>query len=169
MPDIAEPYNTCYTAEREDTHQQIWFGIGSGGTNRGVYYNTLDDNNESVIAGDWALHVDANNTVFLNHILMTNQKQGSATKVGNYWTSGAISFLRRGNVVHCQASPAMTAMTGRVTFATIPVGFRPYGTVYAHENGSDQYYLLDTTGAIQNGISQTAGNKYFSVDYLAKD
>ena len=162
---VGEPFNTCYATRRTDTKKEIWMGIGTGGYNRGLYYNTLDSDGH-VVSGDWGFHVDANDIVYIKHIPMAGLQQASAIKVGSAWTGGGINFVRYGNIVHCQCSPNMAALSTRTKVATIPVGYRPIGTVYAHENGTTQYWLFDTDGSIYSN-GGTAGYKYFSIDYVA--
>lgn len=48
--------NTYYVAERTDTNKKISFGIGAGGTNRGIW-----DNSD----GAWALYMDANDRLHI--------------------------------------------------------------------------------------------------------
>ena len=50
--------DTGYHAKRTDTDTEVWFGVGSGGTNHGVYSKKL---------GKWILHGDEN-YVYINGI-----------------------------------------------------------------------------------------------------
>lgn len=51
--------NKSYTAKRTDTGKTIWFGIGSGGSNRGIYDETLNN---------WLLYYDDAHVGINTHI-----------------------------------------------------------------------------------------------------
>lgn len=75
--------DTGIKLERTDTGHGIYFGIGGGGENRGIYDYTLDK---------WIYHVDANGKVYANGIdtdflLRTDPTKLSPT-TANGWTVG---------------------------------------------------------------------------------
>lgn len=100
----------------------------------------------------------------LQHRVIPNNANATATKVGNYWTAGELTAYRRGNVCQLVGNPTLTKLTKRTTVAQLPAGFRPAAVAYNTINGSYEYVLVNSDGTIQfNEIS--AGVKWFSVTY----
>lgn len=75
--------DTGFYATRSDTGTQVWMGVGSGGTNHGLYSSTL---------GKWMVYGDGSN-VYLNGIATTVKRytSSSGTTTGTAITSSSAS------------------------------------------------------------------------------
>lgn len=140
--------NTAYYAERTDTGASVWFGVGSQGTNHGVYSKTLSK---------WIVHSDGTNVFFDGRGVKTlTAKTHSGYGTNNnylidvstlsYW-NGAYSSSNQSNLQYCLQGPIQakptglyaneSGTTGTVTLSQSSAGFN-YLEIYYSKNGS--YY-----------------------------
>lgn len=109
--------NTYFLASRTDTGNQILFGVGGGGDNRGIWDESL---------GAWALYLDANDRL---HIPKWSMKRHDAQ------TSSAVSVANNANrsIVTLTVSGdekdvvGMWLLIGHAKFATNTTGRRAAG------------------------------------------
>ena len=101
----------------------------------------------------------------MKHRVIPNDKWINATKVGNYYSSGAINVVRRGNCITIDMNAiAFINITSRVTVATVPSDFRPPTAVYGLFTDMANYFLVTMNGEIQvNPMS--AGTKWGTITY----
>lgn len=142
--------NAYFTAERTDTQTVVQFGVGSGGTNHGVYSNK---------ANGWLIHSNGEN-VYVNGKRITSMGKGlffatpsgadgdaalralvpadmpgeTVTEIANVFaansgvTVSAVSYVRWGKAVNLQitfSSSAAIADKAQITLGTIAAGKRP--------------------------------------------
>lgn len=132
--------DTGFYSKREDSGVSLFCGVGSGGVNHGIYSYKLNK---------WLIHGDAS-IVLVDNVRM-GKVSGNATKVGNYYKSGGISYYYNSGVVQVNVgSLAMNTITARTTIATIPAGFRPATETYGHVSGSPAAtFFITTNGEIR--------------------
>ena len=172
--------NTFYRAIRTDTNVNVAFGVGSGGTNHGVYSSTLNKwliygDERNVYVNGYKFELGTNNTSdtwipvlkgsILQHRVIPSNASATVTKQGSYYSSGAINVIRRGNCVTIDMYALdFSSISSRVTIAIIPAGFRPPVTVYGIFTDTSSYFLVNPDGTIQvNAMS--ASKKWGTVTY----
>ncbi len=139
-----------YRAKRTDTGVAVWFGVGSSGTNHGVYSEKLNK---------WLLYADANNNVYVNDYKISSASSRgvkSLTAVGNSgWGTNNnyvpdMSFIAYWNGRYSATGSNLTYCSGG-TIQPKPT------TLYDNSSG--------TTGTIT--LSQTAANfSYLEIFYV---
>lgn len=136
--------NTAFYTERTDTGASVWFGVGSQGTNHGVYSKTLSK---------WIVHSDGTNVFFDGRgvkTLTARTHSGYGTNNNylidvstlSYW-NGAYSSSNQSNLQYCLQGPIQAKPTG----------------LYANESG--------TTGTVT--LSETAANFNYLEIYYSKN
>ena len=97
-------------------------------------------------------------------------KYATATKPegSNTWTAGTISLRKSGRLVQLKIDGAtLAAITGRVTFAEVPAGFRPVTEVYFVNSANNKKYVLSYEGQLK-GETAEAGQVWATVTYMAQ-
>lgn len=128
----AHPQITC-KRYASDTNA-VSFGVGSGGTNRGVF----DETNSK-----WMLHTDGSKLYLDNDVCMTLQTSGF--------------FRKFGRVVVCRIYGTLTTALG-----TIPSAYRPVenmsapATILYNSNGFSAYVVFTTSGSITSKFYKDA-------------
>ena len=123
--------NTAYYAERTDTGASAWFGVGSQGTNHGVYSKTLNK---------WIAHADKTHVYFNGRMDDISTENTTDTWVpvlsGTKWQHRVIN-KDINNLVPVSLYSNATGTTGTVTLSQSSAGFN-YLEIYYSKNGS--YY-----------------------------
>ena len=91
----------------------------------------------------------------------------TATKVGNYYSSGTVVAYKRSGVVTVKVNGlALSALSARTTVAKLPEGYRPPTQSYGIINSSTAYFVVETNGDVKfnAGSAQTV---YSNVTYVA--
>jgi len=162
--------DTGFYAKRSDTGVEVWMGVGSGGTNHGIYSNKL---------GKWMMYGDATN-VYLNGtattatkatqdgdgntISSTYLKLSGGTMTGiikkNAPTSGAYIKARDNALVYANADAKTSSLFCVFGGAKSKTGFWGVGTTPTDDSlffswGSDTNYANNTNTTNNFSISST--------------
>lgn len=153
------------TVERSDTGTSLFLGVGSGGTNHGVYSNTLDK---------WMVYADASN-VYLNGNAETASTLSATLSVGKGGTgattltsgaaligNGTSAITTRSITNNTATSTAITANTNLITANTLRYAINRTTSVAAADTNYTTYMARgmalntsDTNPTVNGAISWT--------------
>lgn len=157
--------NASVTVERSDTGTSLFLGVGSGGTNHGVYSNTLDK---------WMVYADASN-VYLNGNAETASTLSATLSVGKGGTgattltsgaaligNGTSAITTRSITNNTATSTAITANTNLITANTLRYAINRTTSVAAADTNYTTYMARgmalntsDTNPTVNGAISWT--------------
>ena len=100
-----------FYAKRSDTGVEVWMGVGSGGTNHGIYSNKL---------GKWMMYGDATN-VYLNGNAATATKLATARTINGVSFDGSADITIPRNIKHIHTASGTEGSAGWVKIARITV------------------------------------------------
>lgn len=106
----------------------------------------------------------------IQHRVIPNNSDVTATKVGSLWTAGEIKVRRRGNVCQMKINGAtIGAASSRTTIASIPAGYRPLTQTEFYCRVSANNILIgfvNIDGTIQVEGGWTSGQKWCSAIWV---
>ena len=157
--------NASVTVERSDTNVSLFLGVGSGGTNHGVYSNTLDK---------WLVYADAS-SVYLNGNAETASTLSATLSVGKGGTgattltsgaaligNGTSAITTRSITNNTATSTAITANTNLITANTLRYAINRTTSVAAADTNYTTYMARgmalntsDTNPTVNGAISWT--------------
>ena len=99
----------------------------------------------------------------------TTNVSADAEKVGNYYSSGAITAYKKGGCVTVIVSNlGLSALGSRTAVAKLPEGFRPPTETYGYLTLGGSYFLIQNNGDVQFN-SGSAVTAWGSATYAQKD
>lgn len=159
--------NTFFKAIRTDTGRNIAFGVGSGGSNAGVY-----DNNKS----KWLLHADDDNT-YLNGACVDVTSSTTASDFFTHYStnvtsvnSGQVSRWGKICQVHVSVDMKTAISAGNITntkIGTLKSGYRPK-TIAALTSGTAGpvcSFHVDTDGSVYVDATHSAVSAGSSISF----
>lgn len=153
--------DTYFHAKRTDKGNEVWFGVGSAGVNRGVYDGTLKK---------WLFHTDGT-TTFTNGNINIGQVQewGNAsftysdgfaaysTVANNTQEPRACKWGRIVNLTGAYKTTEARTATSSVVIGKVPSGCEPLNDVRVRQQGTGQNSYLLTVGKNGNLTAERYG------------
>lgn len=147
--------NVSFKARRTDTNVGVWLGIGSGGTNHGVYSDKLS---KWMLYGDASrVHINVDAIYPVGSIYMSVNNTNPATYFGGTWEQIKDTFL-----LACGTTYANGATGGEATH-TLTTSEIPSHTHYQQYQSSTSYVGVHVknynTGGSINGVQPSNGTR----------
>ena len=147
-----------FVAQRDETGTKVYFIVGSGGINHGVWSGTLNR---------WLVYADESNAYINNNLIMdsvgwTNLKLSSTAEVYSD-ASYTPKYCRKCGIVYLAGAvtpKATVSAQGTLTIGTLPVGCRPMVRTVLLCQGSTAHewsLTIEKSGVVEAGRYRKGG------------